>query len=116
MHVWQPWVASDLLASLGECHPGKGRGEGFRVHLTACALQVIILPRLSVRRLKHQPTTWPHVIITRSYRENERKIENQRDRDKGRVDGFFFFIRLQHCSTWLRVGHVYIRMDTRIDT
>lgn len=54
-------VSENLLAGLGKCHPGKGRGEGFRVHLAARALQVIILPRLSVRRLKHQPTR-PHVI------------------------------------------------------
>lgn len=51
--------SENLLAGLGKCHPGKGRGEGFRVHLTARALQVIILPRLSVRRLKHQPTKAP---------------------------------------------------------
>ena len=48
--------SENLLAGLGKCHPGKGRGQGFRVHLAASALQVIILPRLSVRRLKHQPT------------------------------------------------------------
>lgn len=48
--------SENLLAGLGKCHPGKGRGEGFRVHLAARALQVIILPRLCVRRLKHQPT------------------------------------------------------------
>lgn len=54
-------VSENLLAGLGKCHPGKGRGEGFRVHLAARALQVIILPRLSVRRLKHQPTRL-HVI------------------------------------------------------
>lgn len=53
--------SENLLAGLGKCHPGKGRGEGFRVHLAARALQVIILPRLCVRRLKHQPTR-PHVI------------------------------------------------------
>ena len=53
--------SENLLAGLGECHPGKGRGEGFRVHLAARALQVIILPRLSIRRLKHQPIK-PHVI------------------------------------------------------
>lgn len=47
--------SENLLAGLGKCHPGKGRGEGFRVHLAARALQVIILPRLCVRRLKHQP-------------------------------------------------------------
>ena len=49
--------SENLLAGLGKSHPGKGRGEGFRVHLAARALQVIILPRLSVRRLKHQPTS-----------------------------------------------------------
>ena len=53
--------SENLLAGLGKCHPGKGRGEGFRVHLAARALQVIILPRLSIRRLKHQPIK-PHVI------------------------------------------------------
>lgn len=53
--------SENLLAGLGKCHPGKGRGEGFRVHLAARALQVIILPCLCVRRLKHQPTR-PHVI------------------------------------------------------
>lgn len=53
--------SENLLAGLGKCHPGKGRGEGFRVHLAARALQVIILPRLCVRRLKHQPTR-SHVI------------------------------------------------------
>jgi len=53
--------SENLLAGLGKCHPGKGRGEGFRVHLTARALQVIILPCLCVRRLKHQPTRL-HVI------------------------------------------------------
>lgn len=53
--------SENLLAGLGECHPGKGRGEGFRVHLAARALQVIILPCLSIRRLKHQPIK-PHVI------------------------------------------------------
>jgi len=47
--------SENLLAGLGKCHPGKGRGEGFRVHLAARALQVIILPCLRVRRLK--PTT-----------------------------------------------------------
>lgn len=54
--------SENLLAGLGKCHPGKGRGEGFRVHLAARALQVIILPRLCVRRLKHQSTK-PDVII-----------------------------------------------------
>lgn len=56
--------SENLLAGLGKCHPGKGRGEGFRVHLAARALQVIVLPRLGIRRLKHQPTILhvkPHV-------------------------------------------------------
>lgn len=73
-------VSENLLAGLGKCHPGKGRGEGFRVHLTARALQVIILPRLSVRRLKHQPTR-PHVIktfMTRKYGRATRSLQRRR--------------------------------------
>ena len=92
LHVWQPGAAaSNLLAGLGKCHPGKGRGEGFRVHLAARALQVIILPRLSVRRLKHQSTMAPrhHHSVRLWYRQKKgvTDIENEggdrkRKRDK----------------------------------
>lgn len=42
----------DLLARLGEWHPRERRRQCFRIHLAPCSLQIVILPRLSIWRLK----------------------------------------------------------------
>jgi len=47
----------DLLGGLRKRHASKGRRQGFRIHFASGTLEIIILPRLHVRRLKKTSKT-----------------------------------------------------------
>lgn len=58
-------IWGDLLAGLRKRHAGERRGQGLRIHLAAGALQIVVLPRLRIRRLKYTKLHTLHRNYTR---------------------------------------------------
>ena len=66
----------DLLGGLRKRHASKGRRQGFRIHFASGTLEIIILPRLHVRRLKENvKDTSTKIIIINKPKMIEGKIE-----------------------------------------